>query len=195
MKSPRKPGRPRGPKKAPELHPGTLATLAGRFTIGQGAPPATGSQTARALAATGSTLEPRLVELCFRIEATRGKPLLAELHHEETERFGRVARVAAAVGDVAFFRQAAECMEKAARCAGVPVRLLVLEAWMEARKAGNPPLLADVRAGVKYRLGRIDPDSASGELSVILGDIGEDTLRDHLQALGLRTVSRRSGKN
>jgi hypothetical protein len=135
------------------------------------------------------------VELVFRIEATRAKPPLAALHREETDRLGRAASIAAAVGDAAFFAQVAECMALAAKCRGQSIRLAVLESWIEARKACDPPKLADVRAGVRYRTGRIDADSPPDELRVIEGHIGEDTLRDHLDALGLRADGRRSGKN
>jgi hypothetical protein len=194
MNSPKKPGRPRGPKKAPELHPATACALAGRFTIGKGAPPATGPQRARALAATSSTLDARLVELVFRIEATRAKPPLAALHREETDRLGRAASIAAAVGDSAFFSQVAKAMELAAKCNGQPLRLVVLESWMEARKTSNPPKLADVRAGVRYRLGHIDADSPPDELRVIEGDIDEDDLLYALKALGRKWDSRRKRK-
>jgi hypothetical protein len=188
---PKKRGRKPGPKKAPTLHPSTLCSLAGRWTIGEGAPPATKPQTARALAATNSTLDPRLVELVFRIEATRGVSALRPLHRDEVDRLARAARIAAAVGDSAFFSQAAEAMNLAAKCNGLSERLVVLESWMEARKTNNPPKLADIRAGVKYRLGHIDADSPPDELRVIEGHIGDDTLRDHLKALGRKWVSRR----
>jgi len=189
-----KKGRPRGPKACAPLHPNTLCALAGRFTIGVGAPTPSGTKKNKGLAATSTTIDPRLVELVMRIESTRGITGLRELHHDELDRLARVSRIAAAVGDVELFRQVATCMTIAAKCGGHPLRLAVLESWIEARKLNNSPKLSDIRAGVKYRLGRIDPDSPPEKLMVIEGHIEDKTITDHLEAMGLKWESRVSGK-
>ena len=189
-----KKGRPRGPKACAPLHPNTLCALAGRFTIGVGAPTPSGTEKNKGLAATSTTIDPRLVELVMRIESTRGNPHLIDLHMEETAKLSRVSRTAAAVGDAEFFQQVATCMTIAAKCGGQPLRLAVLESWIEARKLNDPPKLSDIRAGVKYRLGRIDPDSPPEKLMVIEGHIEDKTITDHLEAMGLEWESRVSGK-
>ena len=96
--------------------------------------------------------------------------------------------------DVAKIMQAAACMTIAAKCGGHPLRLAVLESWIEARKLNNSPKLSDIRAAVKYRLGRIDPDSPPEKLMVIEGHIEDKTITDHLEAMGLKWESRVSGK-
>jgi hypothetical protein len=111
---------------------------------------------------------------------------LAKLSH--------VSGIAAAIGDPVFFQQVATCMTIAAKTGGHPLRLDVLKAWIEARKLNNRPKLSDIRAGVKYRLGRIDPDSPPGTLMVIEGHIEDKTITDHLEAMGLKWESRVSGK-
>lgn len=194
MKTSPKKGRPPGPKKAPELHQNTLRALAGRWTFGEDAPQPSKAQTANALAAFSTAIDPRLAELLLTIERTRGVLALRDLYAEEIATLSRVSGIAAAVGDAAFFTQVAKGMELAAKCNGNPVRLAVFKSWIEARKLNDPPRLADVRSGVKYRLGKIDPDSQPGTLMVIEGYLGEDILRDHLKSLGLKCVSRVSGK-
>ena len=187
-------GRKPGAKKAPPLQASTLCALARRWTIGEGAPKPSARQTREAAAATSSTIDPRLVELLMTIESTRGDRLLRELHQDELDDLARVSRVAASVGDHGFFAQAAMGMELAAKCGGKPVRLDVLKAWIEARKISDKPQLSDIRAAVKYRLGRIDPDSPPGKLMVIEGHIEDYTIRDHLKAMRLPYDSRLSGR-
>jgi hypothetical protein len=192
--SAKKKGRPPGPKKPPALHPNTLCALAGQWTIGVGAPTPSGSQLNKGLAATSTTIDPRLVELILTIESTRGDPRLRDLHRESLAKLSHVSGIAAAIGDPVFFQQVATCMTIAAKTGGHPLRLDVLKAWIEARKLNNRPKLSDIRAGVKYRLGRIDPDSPPGTLMVIEGQIEDKTITDHLEAMGLKWESRVSGK-
>ncbi len=200
---PIKKGRPPGLKKLPPLHPNTVFALAGRGTVTftedgavgafEAAPPSK-RQTREAKAAMGATIEPRLVELALSIVSTSGCDEFRDLRNRDLDKLAHVSKIAAALGDVAFFEQVAFAMRLADKCGGKPVRLIVLRSWIEARKVSDPPLLANIRAGAKYQLGRIDPESPEGKLFVLDGYIGDDYLRDHLKALGLKWVSRLSGK-
>jgi hypothetical protein len=195
--------RPKGPRKLPPLHPSTLAALAGQARVeftdtGElatftPAAPSKGQKIA-AMAACTVAIDPRLVELALNIAATRGTPALRDLFNEESDRLAHVAKVAAMVGDVAFFIHAAEAVEVAEKSAGCPKRLVFAQAWLEARKTNALPHLSEIREGMKYRLGRVDPDSPAGEIRIIPGHVGDDEIRNFSKALGMGYQSRRSVK-
>jgi hypothetical protein len=192
----KKTGRPRGLKKLPSLHPNTVCALARHWNFETGAAAPSKREVLHGAAAFSATIEPRLAELVLRVSALRDESEgpLRELRSDELDRFASVSRVAAAVGDCAFFEQVAAAMTIAQKCVGKPVRLAVLESWLEARKVENPPQRAVVLAGARYRLGRANPDSPPDVLEVIEGHLENDIFRDHLKALNLKCVSRISGK-
>ena len=180
-------GRPKGLRKLPPLHAATLARVEGRFLVelneADGAesatvPPPSKRQKMKAAALSTVAIEPRILELCLRISQTRGIESLRELHSEETARLARAAQTAASVGDAPFFQHVAEGMTLVTDGKLKPNRLAYIEAWISASKISNPPTMAQIREGMKCRV----------------GDITDAEISNYKRATGLSYVSRHSFK-
>ena len=182
-----KTGRPKGLRHLPPIHAATLARVEGNFLVElnevDGAqratvPPPSKRQKMKAAALSTVAIEPRILELCIRISQTRGIESLRELHSEETARLARAAQIAASVGDASFFQHVAEGMTLAAEGKLKPKRLAYIEAWISASKINNLPTMAQIREGIKCRV----------------GDITDAEISNYKRATGLPYVSKRSFK-
>ena len=182
-----KTGRPKGLRELPPLHAATLARVDGFFQVElnevDGAqratvPPPSKRQKMKAAALSTVAIEPRILELCIRISQTRGIESLRELHSEETQRLARAAQTAASVGDASFFQHVAEAMSLADGGKLKPKRFAYIEAWLSASKINNPPTMAQIREGMKCRV----------------GDITDAEISNYKRATGLPYVSKHSFK-
>ncbi len=180
-------GRPKGLRQLPPIHAATLARLEGHFLVEMNevdeveratVSPPSKRQKINAAALSTVAIEPRILELCLRISQTRGIESLRELHRNETARLARATETAASVGDASCFQHIAEGMTLAAEGKLKPKRLAYIEAWISASKISDPPTMAQIREGMKCRV----------------GDITDAEISNYRRATGLLYVSKRSFK-
>jgi hypothetical protein len=149
MKTPAKPGRKKGdagPRKAPELDPGTMIALAiKRMHIREGF----------AEAVFGATIHPVLARMVWEARSTREYANTEGCHDQAREWSARaerdlahVCQIAISRGDAAFFQQLTHCLERIppGTAHNYPDRALILIAWERSWKDGRPPTAAEVTA-------------------------------------------------